>query len=222
AATCVISVDGESGVGKSSLLGQFCEQLERDGALVLRGRCHPNESIPYNAFDALVDSLSRHLEHQDPARVRALRPRRVRALLQLFPVLRNVESLRDEGQAGPTPEPRELRRQGFAALSELFGRLCLNQRVVLWLDDAQWGDRDSAALLREVVLAEDAPECLFVVSYRGRVGEHFRFLESLEEVVSALPNGRHLHLPVEPLDPDAARLLARRLLGAKAPEERIE
>ena len=45
-------VDGRSGIGKSSLVEYFAAQVEDDGALLLRPRCHYREQIPFKALDA--------------------------------------------------------------------------------------------------------------------------------------------------------------------------
>ena len=57
-----VLVSGPSGIGKSELVRRFLAEVERDaGTWVLRGRCHPEESVPYKAFDALIDALTRRL-----------------------------------------------------------------------------------------------------------------------------------------------------------------
>src|SRR5262249_36231443 len=58
-----IFVQGESGVGKSALARHFVEQLATDqiNLVVLAGRCYERESVPYKAFDGIVDSLARQM-----------------------------------------------------------------------------------------------------------------------------------------------------------------
>src|SRR5262249_8006554 len=64
-------LQGESGVGKSALAAQLVVELKaREPKLVvLSGRCHEQERVPYNAFDALVDDLARFLARRERARV---------------------------------------------------------------------------------------------------------------------------------------------------------
>src|SRR5439155_989240 len=56
-------VEGQSGVGKSSLVKQFTRSLglAHPDVLVLAGRCYERESVPYKAFDGVVDALSRYM-----------------------------------------------------------------------------------------------------------------------------------------------------------------
>src|SRR5262249_40443567 len=63
-----VLVEGESGVGKSTLVRRFAAGL--GDALVFFGRCYERESVPYKAFDGIVDALSRWLSTlEDPRTV---------------------------------------------------------------------------------------------------------------------------------------------------------
>ena len=64
----------------------------------------------------------------------------------------------------PTPPPRlpeidpaELRARVFATMRDLFVNLASRQPVVLAIDDLQWADADSLALLSEILRADVAP-----------------------------------------------------------------
>jgi len=60
----VTLVQGLSGIGKTSLVEAFLGSLpysdEAAAPLVLRGRCHGRETLPFKAFDSVVDDLSHH------------------------------------------------------------------------------------------------------------------------------------------------------------------
>src|SRR6185295_13279695 len=59
----VLIVEGESGVGKTSLVNRFVQvarSLEKR-VLVLHGRCHERERVPFNALDGVIDELARYL-----------------------------------------------------------------------------------------------------------------------------------------------------------------
>ncbi|HSN98036.1 MAG TPA: serine/threonine-protein kinase, partial [Candidatus Nanopelagicales bacterium] len=66
-------VEGESGVGKSALLRRFLVRIAGE-ALVLTGRCHERESVPYKALDGLIDALSLHLAALPARDAQALLP----------------------------------------------------------------------------------------------------------------------------------------------------
>jgi serine/threonine protein kinase/tetratricopeptide (TPR) repeat protein len=165
-----VVVQGESGLGKTSLVRRFAERLtleDRD-VVVLFGRCYERESAPYKGLDGVVDALARYLGRLPGEEARALVPTKPMPLLRLFPVLRRVEAIAEVGR-GPQPalDPFELRTRAFAALRELLTRLGDRRRVVLVIDDAQWVDSDTLALLGELMRPPDAPRLLLVVTVRG-------------------------------------------------------
>ena len=209
--TVVRFVHGESGMGKTTLMRRFLDEVESRDAVVLAGRCYERESVPYKAVDSLIDALSHHLARLRRMDAEALMPRDVHALARLFPVLRQVEAV----TAAPrrqilTIDPHELRRRGFAALRELLQRIGDRRPLVLALDDLQWGDADSAALLAALLKPPDSPSLLLVACHRTEDRQHSPFLRELHVAIgAALDVGE---LEVGPLQPDDADELAHQLV----------
>jgi hypothetical protein len=211
--TVALFLSGPSGVGKSSLLQQFLKQLRLEGgAVILTGQCYEQESVPYKAFDGVIDALSRFLRRLSPLEVQALLPRDTASLLRVFPMLRGVEASLAISQGRETPDPQEVRQRAFAALRELIARLADRKPVVICIDDLQWGDTDSAALLTELVRPPEAPCFLFVGCHRSE--------ESTSPLLNALAESNSLvwsevdrrHLNLDPLSSEEATELAIQLL----------
>ncbi len=80
--------------------------------VVLAGRCHERENVPFKAFDSLVDELSRLLRRTGRDETATLLPREVFALARLFPVLDRLQLV-----AATTPEAiaRVLAKHGLGA-----------------------------------------------------------------------------------------------------------
>lgn len=165
----VLHVEGISGVGKTSLLEKFVSDMhDEHGALVLRSRCHFQESIRYKAIDGLVDTLSRFLVLQDPSALGALVPRHVTALIKVFPVLERVPFPIPAEMFEPlAADPHITLARAAEALRELLSRLAKHRTVILWIDDLQWSDAASFPLLEDLVAGPDAPGLLIVLSYRS-------------------------------------------------------
>jgi len=215
-----VYLHGGSGAGKTALLQGFLdEQSERGDAIVLSGRCYERESVPYKAFDSLVDALARLLGRMSEVEAASVLPRDVASLARVFPSLRRVEAVARESRRGrETPDLQELRRRAFAALRELLARLGDRGALIVAVDDLQWGDADSAAMLIEVMRPPDAPVLLFAATYRTEDESTSPLLRALASAgalgVGDAPAGGFdaRALRVEPLAPGEALALAGSLL----------
>ena len=205
-----VIVRGESGVGKSSLVRAFLDGPAAAGdALRLTARCYERELLPFKAVDGLVDALTRELRRLDGATVTGLLPRRADLLLQAFPVLGRVPAFARARREPLALDPAEVRSAMFTAFRELITATGKRAPIVAFVDDLQWADRDSVALLGELLSArEDAPRVLLLGTLRtvgASEGEPERlFPPELGEQSVLVGN----------LDPEAARSLARDLLRA--------
>ncbi len=210
----VAVVQGPSGIGKTALLERFARQLDATGALVLRSRCYPHERVPFEALDEVVDELSRYLASLPVDELRELAPRHLAALRTLFPVLSRIAFPSLAAESGISGDAFEFRRRGFSALRDLLARLADRRRLVVWIDDLQWGDADSEPLLRELLRQPDAPPLLWMISYRSEDLGESPLLQSLDKLLEVLPPGRCERLTLRPLSRDECDELAAQLADA--------
>ena len=219
---------GGSGVGKTALVRQFLEDARRKGDLViLDGRCYEREAVPYKALDSVVDRLGRYLMRLPRDEARTLMPLDLSALVRLFPVLQEWRALR-----GADVEPadildlQELRRRGFAAFRRVLEGIATRLPVVLFIDDLQWGDADSVALLADLVSSGGEGALLFIGCYRGEEAGSSPLLRRLLPVRPTGEAGEStvVDLELQELDPAEAAELAVVLLkeGEATPVSQAE
>jgi hypothetical protein len=208
-----VLVGGGPGMGKSTTVHHFLDELAVAGeAVILRGRAYERETVPFKAIDGVVDALSRHLMSLADAGEPLLLPEDVRALGRLFPVLQRVPGV--PGTLGQVHEDsaRVLRQRAFDALRELLETIAAAQPLVLFVDDAHWGDLDSAAILLEVLRPLTAPPLLLLLAYRDEEADRSPMLAEMRE---RWPEGAERRaIAIDPLDVADAQALALALLDA--------
>ena len=216
----VVLVEGRSGVGKSTLIRRFLDQLALDeGVAVLSGRCHERELMPFKGIDGIIDALSRYLRRLPFDEARRILPEDAPLLVRLFPILGRVEAI--SGMPDPTRgfgATHELRRRAFDVLRSLTERLVRRTTLVIFLDDLQWGDADSGELLSYVFAPPEPPPILVLGSYRVED----RAASPLLDVIGALeqaPRGLAVtRLQLAPLALGEAEGLAEALITETHPK----
>ncbi|HVW29272.1 MAG TPA: protein kinase [Polyangiaceae bacterium] len=207
--TVVAVVQGTSGIGKSALVSQFLRPRSEE-AIILRGRCYESESVPFKALDAVIDALCMHVLSPRFADLQSILPADMAALVRLFPVLRRIPGA-PLVDAVDDDEPRARRRRAVSVLKELLRLLAAVSPLLMFIDDLQWGDEDSAQLLAELLSTSAGFPWLFIGAYRSDEAPNSAFLRTFFE---AVPSARIHDIAVGPLDEHDARILARRLMVA--------
>jgi serine/threonine protein kinase len=194
-----VLVLGESGVGKSALVREFLNRFGAN-ALVLRGQCSPRETVPYQALDGALDAIAGHLESLSDAERLGLLPGGSEELARVFPAFEPFASSEPLGQA-KSADVQTQRSALFSAVRDLLAALARRQPVILALDDLQWADGDSVALLTAVLREPGVRGLLTVAPVRvGEAGDPA--MQAAPELPGLV---RRIHLDRLP-QPDAVRL----------------
>jgi predicted ATPase len=235
-------VEAASGMGKSRLAERFLADLAgraaptdmndiarvSEGAsgtvsetlpVILTGRCHERESLPYKAFDGVMDLLSQYLAELPEEVRRACLPGAIYLLVRLFPVLRRVPECDLTVTFGGDPRP--LRQQALRALRGLLAELGRIRPIVVHIDDVQWIDRDSVELLTGLMQAPLPGRLLLLLCARqeaGQGGEH----GAMDELRAAMA-GHEICQRIElgPLLPDEQQSLVD-ALGTRLGRRRMD
>lgn len=179
---CVI-VKGPSGMGKSMLINRFLGEIRH--GVVLTGRSHAQEEIPFKAFDEIIDELVNELVARTEAERNALLPEGFHALVQLFPTLGAVKPA-TAPTPGMAPSPKDMLRVAGAALRDLMGSLAGQKPLVIYSEDLQWTDQDSLDFLLELMRPPTPASVLFILTVRAEsltdAGESPELLAALDSL----------------------------------------
>jgi hypothetical protein len=209
----VVIIQGESGVGKTALAREFSAQALRRGRtatelppLLLFGRCSERELIPFKAFDAVIDEIAEHLRHrrEEPAGTGSTLADSLAGAALAFPILEQFVPRTQHAARPHQEEPLARRELAFRGVRELLAELARSFRLCLCIDDWQWADGDSIALLSAVLAEPRAPRVFLLLLQRS---DHPR---------SDLP-GASQSLELRNLSESHARDLAFRLLSNAYP-----
>ena len=209
----VVWITGKSGEGKSSLVEKFLRPLRKSrDVLVLSGRCYDRESVPFKVIDSQIDPLARYLRSLPHDRLERLLPNGIGMLAHLFPLLRRVESIADLSDQNLVGlDDKQIRNLAFNAFAELLTNIGQIVPVIMFVDDLQWGDADSAEVLLNILSPPSPLPVLFLGSYRSDEMDDSPFLDQWKSNSSNSSDPHHIN--VEPLNKSQCLEFLQKRLG---------
>ena len=165
----LIVLDGEAGVGKTRLAYHSLLAAARANATVISTTCQPLEQqLP---FAPLSDALGRYFQTLPDALLRQLPTASLIQLAQLIPTLHDrLTHLTPSAFAGTTYEPvaqsDDHRQRVVESLIALLAVVAQARPLVLFLDDLQWADSDTLALLSRLAPRLTRWPLLVLLAYR--------------------------------------------------------
>ena len=205
-------VAGESGVGKSRLLGEFERRAKVLGARTVGGECIElgEDELPFAPLVGAVRPLARA---DDPAFDEL--PEFARGeLARLAPELGASAPERIEDREG------ESQRRLFDALLSLLERLGEEDGVVFWLEDIHWADRSTRAFLAFLSANIRDEKVLVVSTYRSDELHRRHPLRPLLNELERGPCASRLELP--PFDRGELEAQLADILGSAPSEEVVD
>ncbi len=212
-------VTGRAGFGKTALVKAFLSRAQLNAqTLIIKGRCYEREAVRYKVFDSLVDALTTHLASLPRLSVEQLLPRDVTLLSRVFPSLGRVKAI-DEAPQPRTQikDGREQRRRAFDALAELLSRIADRRPLILFVDDLQWGDRDSGSILAHLLARPAPPAVLMIFCHRAEGADASPFsLERLRAILGPRRDTLRV-ISAKPMSSEALASMTAFLVGEPEP-----
>jgi tetratricopeptide (TPR) repeat protein len=203
-------VAGESGVGKSRLLGELDRRVTAAGARVLAGDCVELGAgeLPYAPIVAALRPLVR--VEADPALARL--PPGLRS--ELAAVLPGLGAMPPTRGAEP---PGAAQGRLFEALLALVDELSAAEPLVLLVEDLHWADSSTRAFLAFLARSLCRQRVLLVASYRADELHRRHPLRPLLAELEREPRSRRIEL--EPLTREELADQLAGILGAAPPPD---
>ncbi len=156
----IVLVSGEAGQGKTTLVAEAARVAFEDGACVLFGHCEEDLATPYQLF---VEAFGHFFTEADEDRVRELIDAHGSEWARLVPALADRIPDLPPSKAADADSERYLL---FSAAVGLLTAIAEDDPVVLVLDDLQWADSASLALLRHLTADEHEMRVLVLGTFR--------------------------------------------------------
>ncbi|PTL82111.1 AAA family ATPase [Vitiosangium sp. GDMCC 1.1324] len=168
----LVLVSGYSGIGKSALVYELHKPIVREQGFFISGKFDQyKRDIPYSTIVQAFRELVLEILAESEERISAFRQRLLGALGSngqlIVDVIPPVELV--VGRQPPVPElpPTEAQNRFRMVLQHFIGVFAREEHpLALFLDDLQWADSASLALLQDLVTHPDMRHLLVIGAYR--------------------------------------------------------
>ncbi len=164
-----VLIVGPPGIGKSTLIEEYCTRLRTDGVLPLVGYCDPESAGDYQPIAEILRALLQGVGEATRSNLPAV----LRLVLPELPAEQLVGELSDVNAPGA-------HLQLFDAIATTLERFAQSP-MVLVIEDLHWADRPTLALLRYVLRHPRLEGSLVVSTLRDDelIGERAELIERL-------------------------------------------
>jgi predicted ATPase/GAF domain-containing protein len=169
--TLLVVVSGYAGIGKTSLIQELYKPIVRQRGYFTAGKFDQIARAPYGALIQAFRGLLRQLLAEGEERLARWRQRLNAALGTgsgvLAPVIPEIELVLGSQIQPPVLGPTETQNRFQLAVQSLLGALAQKEHpLVVFLDDLQWADSATLALLKPLRTSADIRCLLLIGTYR--------------------------------------------------------
>jgi tetratricopeptide (TPR) repeat protein len=172
---------GEAGVGKTRLVNEFLALAKKMGAKILSGWCLSEAAIPYFPF---TEAFNTYISTASDGKAKST----MKKQLGITGWLRGPESIRESKAHEVLASPEIERDRTFEAAASVLLQLSAQEPLVLFLDDMQWADHLSLALLHYLARKCKNSRFLIIGTYRPEelIPTEEKKLHPLEETMFSM------------------------------------
>jgi predicted ATPase/HPt (histidine-containing phosphotransfer) domain-containing protein len=189
-------IAGPAGIGKSALVQEIHRELVRGGHFVSGKFDQYQRGVPYSALGKACGELVRVFLASPPAELEAWKQRlgaalgrNARVVIEVVPEL--ALALGEQPGVPPLPSLEAQNRFERSFRKFMEASACAGAPLVLFLDDLQWADSASLAVLELVLSSPAQSHVLAIGSYRdGEVDAVHPLTRCLERLTGRLPIAR--------------------------------
>ncbi|MEM8734699.1 MAG: AAA family ATPase, partial [Planctomycetota bacterium] len=143
-------LEGESGIGKTSLIQRWVQSLSSSDHFILHASCFRQDQTPNRLANSVLQQIFFKLQSLPDSVWKPELEKRIDSISKVFP---QVKQLVEPGQYFSPPESRpaatsQVESLAFAMLTEWMQTINALRPFVIIVDDAQWADRASLSWLQ--------------------------------------------------------------------------
>lgn len=148
-----VFISAEAGIGKTRLMQEFLKAAKREKDIIsITGWCLPNAEVPYfpfiEAFNGYYSTLCKNGQEE-------LEPNPLLKALELTWQLQHLS-------------PQAIKDQAFLTVARIMRQIAAQRPMILLLEDIQWADSASLALIHYIARAFNGSEkVLFLATFRS-------------------------------------------------------
>ncbi|MGD9131156.1 MAG: DUF2791 family P-loop domain-containing protein [Candidatus Bathyarchaeota archaeon] len=169
-----VFVSGEAGAGKTRLTNEFLKRAKRKGVTVLFGWCLSEATVPYfpfvEAFEAYFASSGEDVQPISSPQLVQVGFGEVSQVNErgITTLLTGSRPFAKQGKP-ETFSSQVWKDQTFAAVARILHSISAREPIILFLDDVQWADSASLALLHYVArVVNNSERVLVIATHRSK------------------------------------------------------
>ncbi|MDD5716893.1 MAG: protein kinase [Sulfuricurvum sp.] len=196
-AQIAIAISGTGGIGKTRLIQNFLNTMERETLIIIQGKFQQNKSIhAYATLRDILMQLKGHFsEEKALLKIAKISPHSLNVLAAFFPVFHEIGL-----KISPLQQLNDGYQQLPYAFSELFRAIVSENRpLVIVLDDIHWIDKGSSELILKSIIEENLSYVHLILMYRDKEMEKNRYAHQLLNELASREEERFVSLALEPL-----------------------